>query len=182
MAGKKKRPGLALTVIGAIFLVAALGVALDMLGLTESEHDYGAVHLVLYAAIGGALVYAGRMRAARARTEPAPDEPSKVSPDVAEPTGDMRRLTDHALDAADGLGVDTSGARDLLREQLVDASSTNLSVGGGDDDNPLLVAKMVGSKVNVRYWRLRGKPTFEIDLNVETGEVAYAKAEGEQLV
>ena len=96
--------------------------------------------------------------------------------------GEMRLLTDHALDAADGLGVDTSGARSVLRDRDVDETRDHLSAGGGEDDDPLLVAKLAGKTLNVRFWRLRGRPEFEIDLNVETGEVTFAKADGERLV
>lgn len=182
MAGKKRSPGFVLTVIGGIFLAAALGVLLGLLGLMETEHEYGAGYLVLYSAIGGALVYAGRRRAAGAREKAASDGPLQDSSDVTAPSGDMRRLTDRALDAADGLGVDTSGARAALRDLSVEETSDHLSAGGGDEDNPLIVSKLVGKTINVRFWRLRGRPDFELDLDVETGEVTFAKADGERLV
>ena len=176
MANKRKRPGIALIVLGALFLLSAVSSSLTELGLMRGER-YGVGAIVAGAVIGAALLYLGLKRR---REGVAAATPELVT--AANGTGDMPRLVGHALDAADGLGVDTSGARALLREQPVGATSDHLSVGGGDDENPLLVAKMVGKTINVRFWRLRGRPTFEIDLDLETGEVRYAKAEGEQLV
>ena len=176
MANKRKRPGIALIVLGALFLLSAVSSSLTELGLMRGER-YGVGAIVAGAVIGAALLYLGLKRR---REGVAAATPELVT--AANGTGDMRRLTDHALDAADGLGVDTSGARALLREQPVEATSDHLSVGGGEEDNPLLVAKLVGNTINVRYWRMRGAPDFEVDLDVETGEITYAKADGEQLV
>lgn len=182
MAAKKDRLGLALKVIGIIFIVAAVGAVLIMIGLLESEREYTAVDAALYAAVGAALVYVGKRRTAAPATKSVQDGPIATDASDARPGGDMRRLTDHALDAADGLGVDTSGARAVLRDRDADETRDHLSAGGGDDDDPLLVAKMAGKTLNVRFWRLRGRPEFELDLDVETGEVTFAKADGERLV
>lgn len=181
MAAKRDRLGLVLKVVGIIFIVAALGVVLNLLGAMESPREYTAIDLVIYAVIGVALLYVGQRRSSRCGSQTIVEGPI-VNERPSAPPSDMRRLTDHALDAADGLGVDTSGARSVLIDRDVDETRDHLSVGGGDDDEPLLVAKMAGKTLNVRFWRLRGKPSFEIDLDVETGEVKYAKEDGEQLV
>ena len=96
--------------------------------------------------------------------------------------GDMSRAVDHALSVAEGRGIGVSGARAVLNGGPVDESSDRLSAGGGADDDQLLVAKLVGKTLNVRYWRLRGKPEFEFDMDVETDTLVYAKADGERIV
>lgn len=174
----KRHPGVVLIVLGALFLVGSLGNLLVTLGLIDGE-NYGLGTIVLGAAIGGVMLYAGLKRRAGAPTTAASVHSAEDSPRAL---GELGRLTDHALDAAEGLGVDVSSARKTLHTGDVDESATHLSVGGGEDENPLLVAKMVGSTVNVRFWRMRGAPDFEVDLNVETGEITYAKRDGERLV
>ena len=181
MAAKRDRLGLALKVVGIVFIVAALGVVLNLLGAMETSREYTAVDLVIYSAVGAALLYVGLRRSSHDGSHVVVDGPIETEGPSA-PSGDVRRLTDHALDAADGLGVDTSAARAVLRDRDADETRDHLSAGGGDDDDPLLVAKMAGKTLNVRFWRLRGRPTFEIDLDVETGEVTFAKADGERLV
>lgn len=174
----KRHTGVALIVLGALFVAAAASNALVSLGVIDGE-DYGLGTTLLGAVIGAAMLYVGIKRRADATTDGADVHSAD---DSSHALGELGRMVDHALDAAEGLGVDVSGAREALRSGDVDESATHLSVGGGDDENPLLVAKLVGKTLNVRFWRMRGAPDFEVDLDVETGEVTYAKADGERLV
>lgn len=177
--------------VGAAFALGAVASVANM-GNGKRSIPFAILVTVVSAALAAAFV--GLARAVgRDFLDAVDNHPKDVKVDgtsgtigIEEAMGgvssDMRRLTDHALDAADGLGVDTSGARAVLRDRDVDETDGHLSAGGGGDDDPLLVAKRAGSTINVRFWRLRGRPTFEIDLDVETGEVKYAKSDGEQLV
>ena len=138
----------------------------------------------LYLAIGAACIMLSLSRmgvlARIAGTQPDGGGPEPTAGSAA--PGDMFRAVDHALSVAEGRGIDVSGARAVMDERGVEESSDRLSAGGGADDDPLLVAKLVGKTLNVRYWRLRGKPEFELDMDVESDTLAYAKADGERIV
>lgn len=116
------------------------------------------------------------------------DEPGNI-PDVefaADRDKDLTRLADHALDAAEGLGIDVASARDMLRSPFAEASGDGdvrrLCAGGGDEDEPLCVAKLGEESINIRYWSRRGAPDFEIDMDLASGTVAYAMAQGKRIV
>lgn len=116
------------------------------------------------------------------------DEPGNI-PDVesaADRDKDLTRLADHALDAAEGLGIDVASARDMLRSPFAEASGggdvRRLCAGGGDEDEPLCVAKLGEESINIRYWSRRGAPDFEIDMDLASGTVAYAMAQGKRIV
>ena len=138
----------------------------------------------LYLSVGAACILLSLSRmgvlARIAGTHPDGGGPEPTDGSAAH--GDMFRAVDHALSVAEGRGIDVSGARAVLNGRPVDESSDRLSAGGGVDDDPLLVAKLVGQTLNVRYWRLRGKPEFEFDMDVESDTLVYAKADGERIV
>ena len=58
MANKRKRPGIALIVLGALFLLSAVSSSLTELGLMRGER-YGVGAIVAGAVIGAALLYLG---------------------------------------------------------------------------------------------------------------------------
>lgn len=134
----------------------------------------------LYLIVGAACILLSLSRMGVLARIAGTDVPAE-SPDHAPSGGDMSRAVDHALSVAEGRGIDVSGARAVLNECPVDESSDRLSAGGGADDDPLLVARLVGKTLNVRYWRLRGKPELEFDMDVESDTLVYAKADGERI-
>ena len=105
---------------------------------------------------------------------------------VAAQDGDLVRLSDHVLDAAEGLGIEVSSAHDLLcspfAETSGDGDERRLCTGGGNEDEPLCVVKLGGESINVRYWSDRGAPDFEIDFDLPSGRATYAKAHGERII
>ena len=178
----KRKPG-CLSVCVLIFGIACVPAALQPLmdGSLTVIQRIGAA--ALYLAIGAACILLSLSRmgmlARIAGTQPDGGGPESTAGAAA--PGDMFRAVDHALSVAEGRGVDVSGARAVLNGRPVDESSDRLSAGGGADDDPLLVAKLVGKTLNVRYWRLRGKPEFEFDMDVESDTLVYAKADGERI-
>ena len=105
---------------------------------------------------------------------------------MAAQDGDLVRLSDHVLGAAEGLGIEVSSAHDLLCSPFAETSDSGdeqrLCVGGGNEDEPLCVVKLDGEFINVRYWSLRGAPDFEIDYALPSGRGTYVKAHGERII
>lgn len=178
----KRKPG-CLGVCVLIFGIACVPSALQPLmdGSLTVIQRIGAA--ALYLAVGAAciLLSLSRMGVLARIAGTHPDGGDSEPTDGSAAHGDMFRAVDHALSVAEGRGIDVSGARAVLNGSPVEESSDRLSAGGGADDDPLLVARLVGKMLNVRYWRLRGKPEFEFDMDVETDALAYAKADGERI-
>lgn len=76
-------------------------------------------------------------------------------------------VVSESLEASSGSGIDTSLALSTLVGGRPDVSGApdrgRLSVGGGGNESPLLVAKLDGHSVNVRFWVKKGAPTWEYD-------------------
>ena len=177
--GKPSFLGICVLIFGIACVPAAFQSLMD--GSLTVIQRIGAA--ALYLAVGAACILLSLSRMgvlARISGRPVDDAPED-SPQ-GDPRGDMSRAVDHALSVAEGRGIDVSGARAVLNERTGEEHDDRLSAGGGADDDPLLVARLVGKTLNVRYWRLRGKPEFEIDIDMESDTVLFAKADGERIV
>lgn len=177
----KKKSGTVMIVFGALCAITVVGQIFAAFGLLETEY-YGIGAIFIYCVLAVVLLYFGlKRRQAYVSTTDGPISTSAPSV-MVEGTGEARRLTCYALDAAERMGVDVTDARDVMEYAIGDDTDIRFSAGGVDDDSGLIVTNVKGPSVNVRYWRRRGAPTIEVDLDAETGEVKYLTSDGHRIV
>ncbi len=154
---KLSRKQIALLVVAALFAVASIGIIADG-KLAECLTGLAVAAVLAWIAM---------------RRDKAVEPSGVVDYDAAL---SIVSIVHESLEAASAAGVDTSLAMSALEGGRSDVSGTlergRLSVGGGDD-SPLLVARIDGSSVNVRFWAKRGAPTWEYDYDrdAETASV-----------